>query len=53
VQQADGSVVYLCPLCAQDHQKGQLVQRVLGIVLGPFVTIPRPEQAKGASNDKA
>jgi hypothetical protein len=26
---------------------------VLGIVLGPFVSIPRPEQAKGASNDKA
>jgi hypothetical protein len=49
VQQADGQAdgsVTLCPRCAEDHRKAQLVQRVLGIVLGPFISVPPPEQGK-------
>jgi len=46
LQQADGSVIGLCPRCAEEHRKGQLVQQVLGIVLGPFISIPPPEQGK-------
>jgi hypothetical protein len=50
VQQADGSVISLCPLCAEAHEKGQLVKRVLGIVLGPFVFVPPPEHEREDPN---